>query len=170
MSAKMIDISGQRFGRLVAIKSTSDEKGRFMWKCRCDCGNTHLVKSVNLRRGTTRSCGCLAKETAYLNGKRNLKNLTGQKFGRLIAVELMPVVNKSGNAIWRCKCDCSKMVLLSSSQLVTKHTKSCGCLRTAQRFIGYKMRSFLKPEDIPIGLIKTLQASYDLRKAIKEAS
>lgn len=57
---KLIDISGQRFGRLLVLEK--DKKPR-MWKCLCDCGNVTLVTGPNLRT-CVRSCGCLAKEWA----------------------------------------------------------------------------------------------------------
>ena len=50
-----IDISGQRFGLLTAI---SHVKG-IRWQCSCDCGNTAVVASLDLRNGHTQSCGCL---------------------------------------------------------------------------------------------------------------
>lgn len=56
----------------------------------------------------------------------NKKNLSGLKFGRLT------VIRENGrtaqkNVIWLCKCDCGKEVSVSSSDLITKHTSSCGC-------------------------------------------
>lgn len=57
-----IDISGQRFGRLVALKPTDKRLGNsIIWECACDCGNTCEVPSISLRQGLTKSCGCLAK-------------------------------------------------------------------------------------------------------------
>ena len=55
---QLIDIKGQRFGRLLVLEK--DSKPR-MWRCLCDCGNTTLVTGPNLRRNTT-SCGCVLKE------------------------------------------------------------------------------------------------------------
>lgn len=58
-----IDLTGQRFGRLVAIRR--DEKkvgGKIMWVCKCDCGNTKSVASTHLRSGAVKSCGCLHNE------------------------------------------------------------------------------------------------------------
>lgn len=61
--SKAIDLTGQRFGRLIAIEKTDKRKNsQVVWKCVCDCGNVCLVKLSNLTRGHTKSCGCLAKE------------------------------------------------------------------------------------------------------------
>lgn len=59
----MIDISGKRFNRLVAKEPVGqDAGGNWRWKCICDCGSITTVKYTNLSRGTSKSCGCLAKE------------------------------------------------------------------------------------------------------------
>lgn len=68
----LIDISKQRFGRLVAISHVSTRKGRALWQCECDCGNTKVVSGKSLRGGNTRSCGCLSREwSAYMGSKRD---------------------------------------------------------------------------------------------------
>ena len=57
------DLSGQRFSRLLVIERSVDGKdGKPMFLCRCDCGNKSIVKSQNLRGGTTTSCGCYVRE------------------------------------------------------------------------------------------------------------
>lgn len=54
------DMTGQRFGKLVAIRDVEERKhGAIVWECKCDCGNTTMVVGTNLRNGKTRSCGCL---------------------------------------------------------------------------------------------------------------
>ena len=58
-----IDLTGQRFGRLVAdVRSDNDKRGEARWECVCDCGNRTIVLSSHLRKGHIQSCGCLAKE------------------------------------------------------------------------------------------------------------
>lgn len=57
------DITGMRFGRLVVIEPTNErKKGAVLWVCKCDCGNETVVNGSNLRRGDTKSCGCLHKD------------------------------------------------------------------------------------------------------------
>lgn len=60
---KFIDLSGQRFGRLVAILRDKSRRGTF-WSCICDCGNGCSVNANNLRRGKQNSCGCMKRELA----------------------------------------------------------------------------------------------------------
>ena len=52
------DISGKRFGKLVAIKIDHREKNETFWECKCDCGKTHIATIHALNAGNTRSCGC----------------------------------------------------------------------------------------------------------------
>ena len=63
MSRKLIDMTGQRFGRLVIIDRAEDDKGNnAYWWCLCDCGNVTAVRGDKLRGGATKSCGCLGME------------------------------------------------------------------------------------------------------------
>jgi len=55
----VIDLIGQRFGRLVVLEQaglTTHKKAT--WRCRCDCGQTCVVRANKLREGSKRSCGC----------------------------------------------------------------------------------------------------------------
>lgn len=60
-----IDLAGQRFGRLLAVSKLPNSvfAGSASWICQCECGTELLVRSAMLRRGLTRSCGCLRKDT-----------------------------------------------------------------------------------------------------------
>jgi len=63
MAWKLKDITGNRFGRLIAIEPTIKSKsGSFYWKCKCDCGCIKEIAGANLRRGFTTSCGCKTGE------------------------------------------------------------------------------------------------------------
>jgi hypothetical protein len=64
------DITGQRFGRLTAIRYLYTTKwGCAVWLCKCDCGNTCEVEVGTLRAGRTKSCGCLIRERAQEQGR-----------------------------------------------------------------------------------------------------
>lgn len=52
------DISGQKFGRLTAIKQLPNDKLNVMWECVCDCGSVIKTRGTALRSGWTQSCGC----------------------------------------------------------------------------------------------------------------
>lgn len=58
------DLTGQRFGRLTALRPTErrDIKGSVYWMCRCDCGGQAEVPGDRLVQGNVLSCGCLKSE------------------------------------------------------------------------------------------------------------
>ena len=58
-------------------------------------------------------------------GKAN--NLTGKRFERLIAIKRNGT-DRSGHALWLCKCDCGNMTTVEGARLLLGRTKSCGCL------------------------------------------
>lgn len=57
------DISGKRFGKLIAQEIAYIDNGKYIWKCHCDCGNDVYVYGASLRSGNTKSCGCLLSGT-----------------------------------------------------------------------------------------------------------
>ena len=62
---KLIDLTGRRFGRLVVIRRVKNNKhNKPVWECKCDCGKTCEVSGEILRKGESRSCGCLHVEVA----------------------------------------------------------------------------------------------------------
>lgn len=67
MPRSVIELAGQAFGRLRVLTEGPRlaGKGGATWYCRCDCGVAVRVAAGNLRAGSVRSCGCVAKE--YLN-------------------------------------------------------------------------------------------------------
>lgn len=74
-----VDVTGERFGRLVAIshRIVVSENGRSStrWTCRCDCGNQTEVLLTNLKNGNCTSCGCWRKERASnLNASHGMSN------------------------------------------------------------------------------------------------
>jgi hypothetical protein len=71
-SQLMIDETGKRYGRLLALKpaGTSND-GRALWQCVCDCGTVKLVRGKHLRSGAIQSCGCLRAESIRAISQKN---------------------------------------------------------------------------------------------------
>jgi len=61
---RAINETGNRYGRLVVLEYAGKRNRSATWLCRCDCGTEKVVLGDYLRRGNTKSCGCLRKETA----------------------------------------------------------------------------------------------------------
>lgn len=62
--SKLIDLTGQRFGRLTVVSRTENTpQGKARWDCQCECGKKASgVIGTHLRSGHTISCGCVQKE------------------------------------------------------------------------------------------------------------
>lgn len=60
----MIEMTGKKFGRLTVLKKAEykTKARQAHWWCRCECGNELIVNGSSLRRGLTKSCGCLREE------------------------------------------------------------------------------------------------------------
>ncbi len=67
---KLIDITGQKFGRLTVIRRAEKNtlRNQPQWKCSCECGNTRIVVGGNLRNGHTTSCGCYHRDVMTIHG------------------------------------------------------------------------------------------------------
>lgn len=75
---KLIDLTGQRFGRLTVVaRDYTDRNRNIYWKCQCDCGNECFVRGDHLKRGQTRSCGCFNAEVSSKRHKAH--GLTGSR-------------------------------------------------------------------------------------------
>lgn len=70
------DLTGLKFGRLTAIRREGTARdGCVLWLCQCECGTETIVKSSNLMRHQTKSCGCLVSEKARQNVKKAHKSV-----------------------------------------------------------------------------------------------
>lgn len=58
-----------------------------------------------------------------------MKNLVGQKFGRLTVQSLSKKRASGGRILWNCLCDCGTKKRVDTSRLNNGNTKSCGCLK-----------------------------------------
>lgn len=63
------------------------------------------------------------------NKAYNFKDITGQKFNRLLVKEFSGLT-KDQKALWKCICDCGKEVVVQGKRLRTGHTNSCGCYKS----------------------------------------
>ena len=70
--SKLIDLTGQKFGRLTVVSKSKEHSTKVKWLCKCDCGNEKLVSVIgsNLKSGYTKSCGCLLKEKLFERNKK----------------------------------------------------------------------------------------------------
>ena len=69
-----INLAGQQFGRLIAIKRVGAKRGSALWLCKCECGNTADVNARELNSGNTKSCGCIHKQQLAARNKTTAKH------------------------------------------------------------------------------------------------
>jgi hypothetical protein len=124
------DVTGQKFGRLVALRAFTEKRKdqvRTKWICRCECGNETTVESSNLKKGGTRSCGCLGRVfwPERPDDNRNIIDLVGQHFGKLQVIQQ----TQSNPVKWLCRCECGNEITVRGKELRAGGTRSCGCLR-----------------------------------------
>ena len=79
---KKLDLQGETFGRLTVLYEGQGKQrpsGRVdtSWICSCECGNISEVRTIELRSGKTKSCGCLAKELLIQRSTKH--NMYGTK-------------------------------------------------------------------------------------------
>lgn len=121
------DLTGKRFGSLV-VTSIAGKKEypsgdyKYIWNCKCDCGNETTPTGNALKTGNTRSC----RVCAYVS-----KDIVGQSFSKLTVISRAEdFIDGSGKKVisWNCRCSCGNSHVASSGNLVNGNVKSCGCL------------------------------------------
>lgn len=131
MPAKL-DLTNQRFGRLVALREATDEEKQYkkgvFWYCQCDCGNTIVTRTHSLRCGETKSCGCYNKMRVAETQRSKVIDMTGERYGRL-TVLYYDKNSPPGSTHWICKCDCGNIISALRDSLISGGVKSCGCLK-----------------------------------------
>lgn len=117
------DMTGQQYGYLTVKKLDCVKNNRAYWLCQCKCGKQKVIERTPLINGKTKSCGCFSKEF-------HRKDLVGQRFGKLLVLELSDCTH---NALyWKCQCDCGIVKRIKGTKL-TNGQVSCGCIRLKGR-------------------------------------
>lgn len=121
------DCTGQRFGYLTVLgkgsrasykKSSGKTSYQYLWKLQCDCGTIIELSRGDFDRKVGRgqkSCGCL-KRTGYDNNRRPL-DISGQRFGSLLAIALTGKKDSCSKPTWSFQCDCGKLCEMSLSSI-----------------------------------------------------
>lgn len=111
---KLMDLTGQRYGKLIVLERSGD-KGSF-WKCKCDCGREKVVEARNLRSGSTRSCGHCLKQHDY----------TGEQHGVLKVIKKTRITDK-GITYYLCECSCGKQKEVLGTVISRGDHSRCTC-------------------------------------------
>jgi len=122
---KLIDMTGQAYGKMTVVRLINTTKGS-LWECRCECGNVSNAYGHNLRTGNTTSCGCVK----IADKPHRQVNLTGHRFGKLVALSIVPrkAAGQKERRRWMCQCDCGNEKVVTAQHLTSGETISCGCV------------------------------------------
>lgn len=97
---KALDITGQRFGKLIALSKAPSRSGKTYWLCQCDCGNQKEIQTSHLINGSIQSCGCLHNNSNKIFTK--ICKICNKEFithanNRLYCYDCSPEQKKYGN-------------------------------------------------------------------------
>ena len=111
------------------------------------CGNIFecSVEQITQKRAT-KSCGCLHNEQVKKMGQNNVKDITGFRSGKLIAIEKTLKKASDNSFIWKCKCDCGNISYVPISEIVCQRIQSCGCSKESHG--ERKIRTILENSNI----------------------
>lgn len=134
---KALDLTGQRFGRLVAIRPTEkrDSQHLVIWEFQCDCGNIIERTGRQVKRGNTQSCGCLKREKLIQRNVDNGNKINiGDRFGSLLVIEdlgFRKQKSRDKRERWsKCQCDCGNIIEQRNNNLQSGVAQSCGCVKS----------------------------------------
>ena len=128
MVAAKPDCTGQKFGMLTVLgkgsratykKSNRKETYCYLWRLQCDCGKVIEIVRGDFDRANGRgqvSCGCKRKK-GLVDNKRRPIDISGQKFGTLVAIALTGKKDTHKKPTWLMKCDCGNKCEKSLSDI-----------------------------------------------------
>lgn len=100
--------------------------------------------------------------------KYNIKDLTGQKFGKLTVLKKTNKREDGGRIVWKCKCDCGNIVEISSKRLRNGINVSCGCYqKERQKYSMSKLQNRQSVEDTNIDLISKSRANSNSKSGVR---
>lgn len=95
-----LDLTGQRFGKLVVLKKEGkDNSGHSTWLCQCDCGNLKVARGSHLKRGYIQSCGCIVIDS--LKARSIKHGLEGTRLYRIWRGMIIRCYNPKSNRYHR---------------------------------------------------------------------
>lgn len=124
---------GKKYGKMKIVGLNHINKnGEPIFDCQCDCGSKNFQSSLVKLESGKNICQCSSK-----------KDLTGQRFGRLLVVKLADksqwkYLTGKRKVSWICKCDCGNEVIKSTADLCYLGTKSCGCISKEKQHFACK--------------------------------
>ncbi len=135
------ELVGRTFGKLTVkdvqpnvIESTGKRDG-YIAICLCSCGREKIVKINKLLSNHTKSFGMCPRDYLVYSKKvytKYKKEFVGKTFGKLTVIDIKQCYTSNGKKHGyeaMCICECGNTITVSTHDLSTGHTKSCGCFK-----------------------------------------
>lgn len=114
---------GQKMGLLSILEWAGDVDGKPCYVCDCDCGKKAiLIPMSRIKSSKNASCGCHTKVMKTANFS---KDISGQRFGNLVAVKPLEDKRNWRYRVWLCTCDCDNTREATVGELSSGNTRSC---------------------------------------------
>jgi hypothetical protein len=144
MGKKRKTYIGETIGYLEVLNEHcyQDDNGVEVRECDCYCSACGkivkmkhrvltIARSHAVAEGKMPSCGCM-KYSGFKNHNASLDDLSGKRFENLLVLESGPTIvtgkDNKKRRTWKCLCDCGQITFVTTGDLVSGNTKSCGCL------------------------------------------
>lgn len=123
---------GKKYNHLTIIA----ELGKGYVKAKCDCGNIIKATKSNIIYSQQKKCcskNCPYKEKKY--NRINIENIIGKKYNHLTILDEFTEKNSKRKKFYKvhCRCDCGNIIEAEKYNVLSGHTKSCGCLKKKQK-------------------------------------
>lgn len=124
------NLTGLQLGKLTVI-SSEDRIGRYPASlCRCDCGNTKILRDDSILSKNARSCGCLLVKFS------TLEDLTGKQYGKYTVIRRF--IEDSKYVKWLCRCECGLEKPIKRSTIIRGKAIGCPDCATPRHFSKWK--------------------------------
>lgn len=119
-----LDITGERYGALVALYPTDIRKGgTYCWMFRCDCGKEKALPINQVRYGSIKSCGCHINKKNP--DKRKQRVCSGDVFGELTVIKPLGQINGDNHYQSKVKCSCGNEFVVRDTFLICGKRTCC---------------------------------------------
>jgi hypothetical protein len=147
------DLVGQEFGNLTVIQRVPGTLGRSArWLCQCKCGKARLAYGDNLKCGDVKNCP---------DCSHPVKDLTGQRFGKLVVISFVSKGTRKSSPKWLCHCDCGNEKVIAANNLNSGNVRSCSCLSRLEVGLAAKRRVFKEYEKHAIEHNRDFSIDFD---------
>lgn len=117
-----LDLTGRVYDELTVVEMLYNYNNKHRTYCRCITvnGDEAIIRADALQSGATHRAKCVDRTNKPLE-------ISGQRFGLLVAINPTNKRSSNGSVIWECLCDCGNTTYVPAGQLTRHHTLSCGC-------------------------------------------